>query len=105
MSNNHGDQPGGLLRPGDVFRAAEGSAIKIRKLLSGETSRTAASESLDLMHDAVRLAELVEKIANRGQKVPAAEAIQLAEYVERLIALLHAELDELLACGCEHGVE
>ena len=85
-------------RPSEFLRAAECSAVRIRKLLAALRGReqTALGPS-GSMHDAERLAELVERLARYGQKVPAAEAMRIASYVDELISMLLAELDGLLA--------
>ena len=48
------------------------------------------------MNDAVKLAELVEKLAQNGQTLPAEEAFELAEMLEILIEQLRAEVDAVL---------
>jgi predicted DNA-binding transcriptional regulator YafY len=44
------------------------------------------------MEDALRLIELIERLALHGQKVRASKAVKICEYGERTIALLRAEL-------------
>ncbi len=90
-------QSGGSPRPREILRAAERSAVRIRKLLRANTARTQGSESSWSMDDAVRLAELAEKLARYGQKVPAAEAVRFVERVETILGMLNAELNDLLA--------
>jgi hypothetical protein len=47
--------------------------------------------------DARRLADTIECLTRHGRHHRAAEAIEIAEYVEILCDLLLAEIDELLA--------
>jgi hypothetical protein len=49
------------------------------------------------MDDAVALAMLIEQLARYGQTLTAAEAMELAERLERLFDQLRAEVDSLLA--------
>ena len=97
MGNSHGDRPGGPPRPREFLRSAECSAVRIRKLLRAKMARRPGSGSSESTHDAVRLVELIEHLARHGQKVPAAEAVRLAEYVEITISMLAAEFDDFLA--------
>ena len=104
MSTNDHDQTGGFPGTSEVLRSAESGAIRIRKILRATLARESAWGSSSVMHDALRLAELIERLAAYGQKVRAAEAIQIRDYVERLLDVLLKKLDDILTCGCQHGV-
>ncbi len=95
MSKN---EPSGVsLRASDILRSAECSAVRIRKLLASSGRQASPAGTSGSMHDAVRLAELIERLAHHGQKLPAAEAMQVADYVEWLVDVLLAELHGSLA--------
>ena len=84
-------------QPREFFRAVEDSAIRIRKLLrSARTHRRVVGKSV-AMGDAVALAVLIEKFARYGKTLAAAEAMDLAERLERLFDQLRAEVDSILA--------
>lgn len=84
-------------QPREFFRTVEDSAIRIRKLLrSARTRRRVVGKSV-AMDDAVALAVLIEKLARHGKTLAAAEAMDLAERLERLFDQLRAEVDSLLA--------
>ena len=104
MYQSESDQRGWSLGPSEILRSAESSAVRIRKLVGAVRARREAAGSSGAMDDAQRLAELIERLAAYGQKVRAADAIQIADYVERLLDMLVGELDDILACGCQHGV-
>ena len=97
MSSRQRDQRDASLRPRELLRSAESSAVRIRKLLRAHEARTKASELSGSMHDAVRLAGLIERLAHYGQTAPAEESMRVAEYVDQMIDLLIVELHEFLA--------
>lgn len=81
-------------QPRKTLRAAEDYALRCRKALERMVSRkTRASGRTD---DAVAIALLIELLAHYGQKATAADAIEIAEYVDQLIDLLTAEIDAIL---------
>lgn len=84
-------------RPREFFRAVTDGAIRIRKLLQSERMRGRAEENSVAMDDAVPLATLIEELGRYGQKLSAAEAMDLAERLELLFDQLRAEVDTLLA--------
>ena len=88
---------GSAPKPRDFFRDCENSANRIRKLLRSARTRRRASGTSGAMDDAVALTMLIENIARYGQTLPAAEAMDFAERLERLFDLLQAEVDTLLA--------
>jgi len=90
-------QSGAGTRPSDFLRAAESSAIMIRKLLHSQAGVDAGSCLSGSKSDAERLTKLIERLAQRGQKVPAVEALKIAQYVEVLVDLVRAELDAYFA--------
>jgi hypothetical protein len=59
--------------------------------------RGRAEENSVAMDDAVPLATLIEELGRYGQKLSAAEAMDLAERLELLFDQLRAEVDTLLA--------
>ena len=97
MSSRQRDQRDASLRPRELLRSAESSAVRSRKLLRAHEARTKASEPSGSMHDAVRLAGLIERLAHYGQTAPAEESMRVAEYVDQMIDLLIVELHEFLA--------
>ena len=88
---------GSVSKPSEFFRVCECSAIRIRKLLRSARTRRAVSATSGSMDDAVALAMLIEKISQHGQNLAAAEAMDLAERLERLFDQLRSEVDSLLA--------
>ena len=97
MASGKSDQRDASLRPRELLRSAECSAVRIRKLLRALQARTKASGPSGSMHDAVRLAGLIERLAHYGQTAPAEESMRVAEYVDQMIGLLVVELHEFLA--------
>jgi hypothetical protein len=91
-----------VLRPRDfpeprkLFRAAQCSAIEIRRLLQRLASRKKGSGLSGSTDNADKLARLVINLTGRGRKLPAAEAIELAGQVELMLDLLWVEIDALL---------
>ena len=83
-------------RPREFFRAAESSAIRIRKLLRSERISRRATKSSVAMDDAVALTISIEQIARYGQTLTAADATDLAGRLERLFDQLRSEVDSLL---------
>ena len=79
----------------EFLGATEMSANRTRKYLRDIMSRTPA-ERLGTMDDAVKLADLIEKLAQKGQTLSAEEAFDLAEMLETLIEQLRAEVDAIL---------
>ena len=77
------------------LRSLEQAANRIRKLLRDHKSRSRASRSRSI-DNAVKLAELVERLAHHGQSLAAADAIDLADRLELLLEMLRAELDAIL---------
>jgi len=56
-----------------------------------------------VMDDVVKLAETIERLSRSGRRIPAADAIELGEYVEKLIDMLVQEVDDLVASGSERA--
>ena len=79
----------------EFLGATETSANRTRKYIRDIKSRMPA-ERLGTMDDAVKLAELIERLAHRGQKLPAEEAFDLADMLDFLIEQLRAEVDAIL---------
>ena len=79
----------------EFLGATEKSANRTRKYLRDVISRMPA-ERLGAMDDAVKLAELIEELAHKGQTLPAEEAFDLAEMLENLIGQLRGEVDAIL---------
>ncbi len=79
----------------EFLGATEKSANRTRKYLREILSRMPA-ERLGTMDDAVKLAELIERLAQKGQTLSAEEAFDLAEVLETLIEQLRAEVDAVL---------
>ena len=94
---SHSFDSGEGTRPREYLRAAQASVIRIRKLLRAAKAKRAGSCLSGLRSDAERLALLIERLAKRGQEAPAVEALKIAEYVEVLVDLLLAELDDHFA--------
>lgn len=88
---------GSAPKPREFFRVCESSAIRIRKLLRSERMRRRASGTSGSMDDAAALAMLIENLGRYGQTLAAADAMDLAERLERLFDQLRAEVDSLLA--------
>lgn len=90
-------QSGVLPKPRELFRLVEHKATEIRKMLRAQGRRSRGREASGSMDDAVRLAELVIRLARYGRRLPAAEAIDLAWRVDSVVDMLCAEADALLA--------
>src|SRR5262245_53677198 len=82
-------------RPRDHLRAAENCAVRIRKLLIRCQQRPGIEGIWESTDDAVRLTELIERLARFGQTRPADEAVNVVAQIEVLISLLQAETDSL----------
>ena len=80
----------------EFLGATEKSANRTRKYLRDIESRMPA-ERLGTMDDAVKLAELIERLAQNGQTLPVEEAFDIAEMLELLLEQLRAEIDAFLA--------
>ena len=96
MSGSKNKRPSRSPRPREFLSQAEDIAVRIRKLLRARKSAAEDPERLGKQDDAIRLAVLVEQIARKGQARPAAKAIEIAEYIERLLDMLWTEVDNLL---------
>lgn len=91
-------RPEGPWKPRELLGFAESYAIRVRRTLSDMDARgLPPGESGHSWRDAVELASLIEQLAKRGHSLAAAEATEIAEYVELLLDLLRAEINELLA--------
>jgi hypothetical protein len=91
MKHHEGATSGSFLSPRAYLREAERRAIRMRKLLRSRFSRKAGT-GVSGLEDALRLVELIERLAHRGQKARAAAAVKAAEYVDRMIGLLGQQL-------------
>jgi hypothetical protein len=87
MQHPNGAKSGSFLSPRAYLRDAERRAIRMRKLLRSCSGRKTGA-GVSGLEDALRLVELIERFARRGQKMRAAQAVKAAEYVDRLIGLL-----------------
>lgn len=97
MRQSNGVRSGRASTPREFFRACESGAIRIRKLLRSARMRRRRLGTSGLIDDAVALAELIERLAEFGQSLAAADAMDLAERLEHLLDQLRAEVDSLLA--------
>ena len=89
-------RPRGFPEPRELFRAAECSAIEIRRLLRRLKSHRKGSGLSGSTDNAGNLARLAIRLARRGHNLPVAEAIELAGQVEIVNDLLRIEIDALL---------
>jgi hypothetical protein len=74
------------------LRAVERRAKRMRRRLQRRELRRRPGKRVSGFMDALRLVGLIERLAHRGQKVRAAEAIRIVEYIGRLIDALRREL-------------
>ena len=87
---------GMAFRQREILSATETSANRTRKYLL-EIASKMPGEGSGTIDDAVKLAELIEKLAHLGQTLAAADALDIGERVEQLLELLCAEIDAILA--------
>jgi hypothetical protein len=87
-------RPEGPWTPRRLLAFAERYCASTRKLLEVRQDRPGLSGPS--WRIAAEHAHVIEKISKKGMRSPAAEATEIAEYVEQLLDLLRTEINELL---------
>ena len=90
-------RPESFLRPSEFLRSSEGVSIRIRKLLCRLRARHGSREASGPTDDALGLARLIEDLSRFGLQAGVADAIEIAEHVELLVAMLRSDVDAILA--------
>ena len=97
-------RPERFLRPREFLRSTEAASIRIRKLLRRLRARHGPREASGPTDDALRLAGRIEDLSRSGLVASAADAIEIAEEVELLVAVLRSDVDVLLASRCQRVI-
>ncbi len=85
-------------KPRDFLKRAEDMSLGIGKACRQiQTRGQPAKQSGATWRDVAELAYLIHDVARRARFLSAAEATEIAEYVERWLDLLRTEITELLA--------
>lgn len=89
-------------RPRRMLKDASNRVVSIRKTLGQAFGSVSDRKTSRVRDDAVKICNLVERLCQRGQTVPAEEVMDYCELVDISLACLEDQLMSLLASQCKH---